>query len=286
MIDRWKAGVRKEQTRMKTIMVGVDGSPHAEVAVQHAIEIAQLADAGVTAVASVFGDFDGEAESDEHSVQEREGLEYLPPRAVGWFREALDECGEACAVADVEFSAHLLAGKPAQVLVEEAQAVDLLVVGATGRNGERNSLLGQTSRRVIRNCIKPVLVTREQYQPVGRIMVGYDGSPASGHALEWAADMAAAGGWDVAIVTGAMPESSLAEGAEYAAKLVESRGIDPEVFLVNGDAPSIIFQQAKKWDPQMIAVGGPQRGALSGFFLGESWPEIVEQAEVPVLRWR
>ncbi len=271
---------------MKAIMVGVDGSPEAEVAVQHAIELAQLADAGVTAVAAVFGDFDGEAENDEHSVEDREGLEHLPATAVGWFREALDECGEACAVADVDFSAHLLAGKPARVLVEEAQAVDLLVVGATGRGGESNALLGQTARRVIRNCIKPVLVTREQHQPVERIMVGYDGSPASGHALEWASDMAAAGGWEVAIVTGAMTESSLAEGAEYAAKLVESRGLDPEVFLVNGDAPSIIFAQAKKWDPDMIAIGGPQRGALSGFFLGESWPEVVEQAEAPVLRWR
>jgi nucleotide-binding universal stress UspA family protein len=83
-----------------------------------------------------------------------------------------------------------------------------------------------------------------------------------------------------------MPESALAEGAEYASQLVATRGIAAEVMLVAGDAPSVIFQQAKKWDPDMIAVGGAQRGALSGFFLGEAWPDIVEQAEVPVLRWR
>ncbi|MFW5866869.1 MAG: universal stress protein [Armatimonadota bacterium] len=271
---------------MKAIMVGVDGSPHAEVAVRHAVEIAQLADAEVVAVASVFGDFDGETEADERAVEEVEGLEHLPAAAVGWFQEALDECGEVCAVADVDFSARLLAGKPENVLVEEAQAVDMVVIGATGRRDKGHSLLGRTATRVVRNCIKPVLVTRDEVVAVERIMVGYDGSPASGHALEWAADMAAAGGWDVAIVTGAMPESSLAEGAKYASKLVETRGIDPEVILVTGDAPSVIFDHAKKWDPDMIAIGGPQRGALSGFFLGEAWPDIVEQAEVPVLRWR
>ncbi|MGI5820218.1 MAG: universal stress protein [Armatimonadota bacterium] len=270
---------------MKAIMVGVDGSPQAEVAVQHAIEIAELADAGVVAVASVFGDFDGEAEAYGHDVQTREGLEHLPTAAVNWFREALEECGEACAVADVEFTARLLAGRPDRVLVEEAQSVDMVVVGATGRGG-KNSLFGQTASRVMRNCIKPVLVTRERPVNIERIMVGYDGSPASGHALEWAADLAAAGGWKLAIVTGAVPESELAEGADYAAKLAATRGVEAEVFLVTGDAPSVIFNQAKKWDPQMIAVGGPQRGALSGFFLGEAWPEIVEQAEVPVLRWR
>lgn len=271
---------------MKAIMVGVDGSPEAEVAVQYAIELAQLADAGVVGIASVFGDFDGEAEADEHDVREIEGLEHLPAAAIGWFQKALDDCGEACAVADVEFTARMVAGDPGRVLVEESQAVDMLVIGATGRRDEHAALLGKTATRVIRNCIKPVLVTRDEHVAVERIMVGYDGSPASGHAVEWAADMAAAGGWQVAVVTGAMPESSLAEGAEYAADLVATRGVDAEVILVTGDAPSVIFEQAKKWDPHMIAVGGAQRGALSGFFLGEAWPDIVEQAEVPVLRWR
>ena len=271
---------------MNAIMVGVDGSPEAEVAVQHAIEIAQLAGAGVVGIASVYGDFDGEAEADEHDVGEVEGLESLPTAAINWFREALDDCGEACAVADVDFTARMLAGNPAQVLVEEAQAVDMVVIGATGRRDDHSELLGRTARRVIRHCIKPVLVTRDEYVSVGRIMVGYDGSPASGHALEWAADLAQTGGWEMSIVTGAMPESSLAEGAEYAADLAETRGVSAEVMLVAGDAPSVIFEQAKKWEPDMIAVGGPQRGALSGFFLGEAWPDIVEQAEVPVLRWR
>jgi nucleotide-binding universal stress UspA family protein len=48
----------------------------------------------------------------------------------------------------------------------------------------------------------------------------------------------------------------------------------------------VVFEQAKEWKPDLIAVGGPVRGALTGFFLGEAWPDIVEQAEVPVMRWR
>lgn len=271
---------------MKAIMVGVDGSDEASVAVRHAIEIAQMADANVVGIASVDRGANAEAEADEHDMDEVEGLEHLPSAAISWFQGALDDCGEACAVADVEFTARLLAGSPARVLVEEAQAVDMLVIGATGRGDGRGALLGRTARRIVRNCIKPVLVTRDEAVAVQKIMVGYDGSPASGHALEWAADLAAAGGWEIAIVTGAGPESSLAEGAEYASKLAATRGLDAEVFLVSGDAPGVIFREAKKWDPDMIAIGGPQRGALSGFFLGESWPEIVEQAEVPVLRWR
>ncbi len=271
---------------MRAIMVGVDGSQHSEVALRYAMEIADLAGAEVIGLASVAGDFDGEAPLDEHAVEELEALAALPEAVVGWFRDALDDCAETCARADVEFTAHMLAGRPAQVIPEEAQACDLVVLGAKSRHDSEMVLVGPTAVQVTRSCIKPVLITRGEHRPIRRVMVGYDAGPASGHAVEWVADLARAGGWEVAVVSGAMPESSLAEGVEYAATLVETRGVTPETMLVEGDAPAIIFEQARAWQPDLIAVGGPHRGALSGFFLGEAWPEIVEQADVPVLRWR
>ncbi|MEA3403454.1 MAG: universal stress protein [Armatimonadota bacterium] len=271
---------------MKAIMVGVDGSPKSEVAVRYAVELAGIAGADVVGVACAVEDFDGEVEFDEHTVEEIEGLEHIPTAAVAWFRGALDTCGETCSTADLDFTPRLLAGRPGEVLVEEAQACDMVVIGAKGRRDQHAELLGGTAHHVIRRCIKPVLITRGEYREITRVMVGYDGSPASGHAVEWVADLAALGGWEVGIVTGAMPESALAEGVEYAARLVGTRGIDADVARVEGDAPSVIFDQASEWEPDLIAVGGAVRGTLTGFFLGEAWPDIVEQAEVPVLRWR
>ncbi len=271
---------------MRAIMVRVDGSQHSKVALRYAVEIADLAGAEVVGLASVAGDFDGEAPADEHAVEELAALEALPQAVVGWFRDALDDCAETCATADVEFVARMLAGRPAQVIPEEAQACDLVVLGAKGRHDSEMVLVGPTAVQVTRSCIKPVLITRDEHRPIRRAMVGYDGSPASGHAVEWVADLASAGDWEVAIITGAMPESSLAEGVEYAARLVETRGVTPEAMLVEGDAPTIIFEQARAGRPDLIAVGGPLKGALTGFFLGEDWPDVVEQAHVPVLRWR
>ncbi len=271
---------------MKTIIVGVDGSAYSEVALQHAVEIADLAQAEVVGLAGVAEDVNGEEPLSEHSVEEIEGLEALPTTVVEWFRRSLDDCAETCRTVSVPFAARMLAGHPGRVLTREAQAADMLVVGCKGRRDNATELLGHTTRHLIRSCIKPVLITRGEHRPIRRALVGYDGSPTSGHALEWVADLAAAGGWQVAIVTGAMPESELAEGVRRAADLARTRGVDPEVMLVEGDAPTIIFEQMRAWKPDIIAVGGPIRGALSGFFLGEAWPEIVEQADVPVLRWR
>jgi len=271
---------------MKAIMVGVDGSAYSEVAVRYAAEIAELAGAGVVGLAGVAGDFNGEEPLAEQDAAEIEGLESLPTAVVEWFRRALDDCGEACRVAEVPFAARMLAGHPGRVLTREAQAADMLVLGCKGRRDDDMELLGNTTRHLIRSCIKPVLVTRREHRAIGRALVGYDGSPASGHAVEWVADLAAAGAWEVAVITGAMPESGLAEDVRFAANLVRSRGVEPEVMRVEGDAPSIIFEQMRAWKPDIVAVGGPVKGALSGFFLGEAWPEIVEQADVPVLRWR
>ncbi len=271
---------------MKAIMVGVDGSSYSEVALQYAVEIAVIAGAEVVGLAAVAGDFDGEAPLDTHSVEELEAIESIPETVREWFQQALDVCAETCIVAAIPFSARMAAGHPAQVIPMEAQACDMVVLGAKGRRDDPIELLGHTARHVMRSCIKPVLICRSEHRPIRRVLVGYDGSPTSGHAVEWAADLAAAGNWEIALVTGAVPESSLAEGVNRAADLVRTRGIEPEVMLVEGDAPSIIFDQMREWKPDLIAVGGPQRGALTGFFLGEAWPDIVEQADVPVLRWR
>lgn len=270
---------------MRAIMVGVDGSPHSEVALRYAVAIAELAGAGVTGMAAVAGDYQGEAPPEEHPVEELEGLEHLPTTVIEWFEQALGRCAETCAVAEVPFTAHMLAGRPGHVIPDEAQACDLVVLGARGQH-DSIDLLGRTARDVVRSAIKPVLVTRAEYRPIGRALVGYDASPAAGHAVEWVADLAALGGWEVVLVAGAMPQHGLASDIEHAADLVRTRGVEPEVVRGPGDAPTIIFEQARRHKVDLIAVGGPARGALSGFFLGEKWPEVVEQAEVPVLRWR
>ena len=53
-------------------------------------------------------------------------------------------------------------GNPGKVIVEEAErrGVDLLVVGSRGLGGVTGWVLGSTSRYVVENCTKPVLVVK------------------------------------------------------------------------------------------------------------------------------
>ena len=107
-------------------------------------------------------------------------------------------------------------GSPESLLIQEAGAADLLVVGSRGLGGFKGRLLGSVSRRCVHRAPCPVLVVRgpdddaagpaEGGTPAAgpdggpapdepkpgrpRVVVGIDGSPSSIAAAEWAARQA------------------------------------------------------------------------------------------------
>ncbi len=271
---------------MKTIMVGVDGSAGSGVAFRTATDLAKLCDGVVYAVAVVPDSGPGEGAFDEHPGAETQVEEVVTGATSRWFEEALDACAEACSVAEVGFMRNVLIGDPARILTREAEGCDLLVVGSHGQTDSPNALVGNTTRRILRHSTKPMLVTRGEYKPISRVVVGYDGTADSGHAVEWVGDFGRMGEWQVCMVTGAPLGSALAEGTQRAARLLTVRGIEPDVHLVEGDAPGVIFDEAHACDADLIAIGATPKGPVTGFFIGEAWPDVVEQAKVPVLCWR
>lgn len=132
------------------IVVGVDGSPEARHALDHAIEEARRRGAVLRAV---------------HA--------WTPPAVLGppgyaGIMPTHQECEEAArevlseVVADVPrditVEQVVRQGPPARALVTEAEDADLLVVGTRGRGGFAGLLLGSTSHQVATHAHCPVLV--------------------------------------------------------------------------------------------------------------------------------
>lgn len=139
---------------MSAIVVGVDGSEGAGEALRFAVAEAALRQvrlrvvsawqvpatpvAGGMVPAIAIGDFEEVAEAAvEHAVADARRLE---PRV---------DCVGA-----------VVHGPPAAVLVEAAQAEDLLVVGSRGRGNVAGLLLGSVSRQVVHDARCPVVVVR------------------------------------------------------------------------------------------------------------------------------
>ena len=145
----------------RKIVVGVDGSPSARIALARAVEEALLWGADLTAVAAVPLSQGGGALSWLPAAIDREqvladveaGLEVMVHEAVG-------DSG-------LQVKRHALDGTGSWLLAEFSTAVDLVVVGSRGRGGFAGMLLGSTSQSVLHHASCPVLVVPSRTQDEG-----------------------------------------------------------------------------------------------------------------------
>jgi nucleotide-binding universal stress UspA family protein len=146
-----------------TILIPTDGSDVAEIAVDHAIDLASKYDATVHALYVV--DIDavnfglGTEQVDrirQGKFGEMEELEEKANAATGVVAEAAREHG-------LDVVEEVRVGKPHDVIAGYADAtdVDLIVMGSHGRSGVRRALLGSVTERVLRSTHRPVLVVDE-----------------------------------------------------------------------------------------------------------------------------
>ncbi len=139
-------------TPVRRMVVGVDGSESATIALRRAVDEAILWDAHLTAVAAVpIGGGAGSlawlpaaVDRDDVLADVKVGLSVAVEQAV--------------AGRDVRISQHALDGNAAALMAEFSTAVDLVVVGTRGRGGFAGLLLGSTSQAVLHHAVCPVMV--------------------------------------------------------------------------------------------------------------------------------
>ena len=139
-----------------TIVVGTDGSEHAERAVSWAIEEAKRRGARIQLVsawhvpAMVYG---GPGLVPAASVPIEETFRKAAEDAAA---AALDRVGAA----GVDADASVVEGQAADALIDAATDADLLVVGSRGRGGFVGLLLGSVSAQCAHHARCPLVIVR------------------------------------------------------------------------------------------------------------------------------
>ena len=141
---------------MKMILVGIDGSLHAEAALDFAAQEASAHRAGLVVVCAweipmmidPMAAFPG-----DWFERMREDAEALVAKAMERVRDSHPE---------VETSGKALEGNPASVLLEEAKDADMVVLGSHGRGEFATLLLGSVTQQVIHHATCPVVVVRHR----------------------------------------------------------------------------------------------------------------------------
>jgi nucleotide-binding universal stress UspA family protein len=209
---------------------------------------------------------------------------------------------------DGEVRSLLAAGPAPEVLCKLSRAASVVVVGSRGHSGLAGLLLGSVSSQVATYAQGPVVVVRGQWQRVHNrtrapVVVGADGSAASGPAVEFAFAEAAAHALPLVAVC-AVADSPGALAARYRHTSAHRTAGEPPPIVAEferqisrwekqypgvavsrrvstGSARSALLAAAHE-ACQLVVVGSRGRGGMRGMLLGSVSQALLHHAPCPV----
>jgi nucleotide-binding universal stress UspA family protein len=270
-----------------SILVGLDGSLQAQVALAQSILIGQRFRARLVLLHVVpppgnTGEMSLGAPWMEFSSSSLPAVRSSLERAA---QEMLDDAAGAVRRAGLEVETVIREGRPIEVLREMADTVGVVVVGRRGIRGELASFgkdpLGPDTRELARRSNRPILVAGTVPTPMDRVLVAFDGSPNSETALAFGSRFAGITGahLDVLHVSDDEPEGrqtlARASGALSVAQL------DFEMHLIEGDLETAIPATIARLGSNALFVGAHREE--SGWQIPSHTEIILRATDIPVL---
>lgn len=273
------------------IVVGVDHSEESLMALEFAVEEAELRNADLEVVW---------AWGDHMPVSEMSGYAIDAVEVEARAQMQLDGLVTSRIPKDLDVTTRAIVDKPEAALLDSARSAGLLVVGARGHGGFLGLQLGSVSLKVASHAVCPVAVIRPQVEAPEsrsepRIVVGIDGSDSARNALRWAMAEAAIRGLPVTVVNGWMepavdiPYPGLVapvEAIERAAKELLDSEIEaaaqrnPDVSVraepVCAGGASALIDASN--GASLVVVGSKGQGDFIGHLLGSVTQQVLRHA--------
>ena len=277
---------------IRNILVALDGSQHAEGALEYALWLAsrlhaRLVGVHVIDIVSIEGSF-------LHDVSGSLGFEpYLDFSSK--MREALHERGRAllelfrtrCADRGVTCDTALPLGVVANELCDQARTADLVVLGHRGVNEQFSTgLLGGTTESVARKSPKPVLVCPSTFREVTKPMLAYDGSQRASAAMHTAAEVTSALGLPLTVVhvarDGGDGETVLAEARRYLA----AYDVAVTYEVLAGPPHQRIVEVLQSGGHDLLFIGAYGHSRIIEMVLGSTTEYVLRNSPAPVFLTR
>lgn len=268
-----------------TILVGYDGSPDADLAIEWAAQTARLGGARVRVAV----------------VEDRGALPGVAWWPEDYWTELEHHAQQVLTKAGLEKDTVLRrCGALVPTLTALAHEASLLVLGSRGHSRAGELFVGSVSQHLARHAPCPVVVVRPTEGPAERIAVGLDGSAESEAALDFACRRARVTGERVSAVRaartgplhldgkGRLPdalgafltdqEQQLSRSVAKAAAENPDVDIEPE-FIALPPADALVETSRHA---SLLVVGSRGLNAFSGLLLGSVSHEVLHRAHCPV----
>ncbi|TCC16090.1 universal stress protein [Kribbella sindirgiensis] len=270
----------------KYILVGVDDSPEAQIALRWAVDAAAARELPVRVIRAYLNEISRWAMGAEGYVP--------PPMPLDKYQHELD--------AAVQYardrlgydggSGWLANSDPANALLIEAENAEMVVVGTRSRNKMSAAVLGSVATAVSAKASCPVVVVRGERR-TGPVVVGTDGSPDSEEAITFAFEEAARTGERLDVVYCWQPQAEDAASIDSTEELLRNwlaeslapyRDKFPTVpvraSVAEGRAGTRLIKRSAK--ASLVVVGSRGRGGVTGLLLGSVSQSLLHHADSPV----
>jgi nucleotide-binding universal stress UspA family protein len=284
------------------VVVGVDGSPGARAA----LEWAWAAAARRGAPLQVISAFPVDYYWTDALLLDAGRVDALRSATAARLTALVAEVRAAAGSLEAQVDVTVVAGAPAEHLVQLSEDASLLVVGSRGRGGVRSTLLGSVALHCATSAACPVVVVHPGPDtpslPPGarasrpRVLVGLDDSDAAQAALTRAVVLADELGAEVEAVVAVQPQvywsevdvvAPLADVQERALARAQDQvaqvpaGSRVSVLAAEGPAGAVLAERSA--GAALLVVGSRSRSRLPGMLLGSVALHCVVHAQCPVM---
>jgi nucleotide-binding universal stress UspA family protein len=274
---------------MKSLLVAVDSSLHAQAALEHTVELAGLYQARVTGLHVLDVRFLEMPPYLDYSY----AFEAVPPilapldimdkskakaeRVLGDMRARVEKAGLAVEVRTEE-------GVPGQVISDIAEEHDLVILGKRGEHAKwGRDLLGSTAEAVIRRSAVPVLLTEARARPIKSALVLFDGSEPADRGLRLAADLATRTPVEVRVLTVDDDSKRGQATLDTARAYLEPFGLAAVYSVQSGRVFKAAGALLAKEPADLLVMGMRGHTAFMHLILGHTTEQLMRSAQMPVL---
>ena len=274
-----------EHSRFSKILLGLDGSPYAQAAIEYACQLALNHNASITGVAII--NRPGIQSSSgpmpiggaHYEVQREEQLlEATEQKA----KAILNDFARICDDRKINAVLHADTGSPFSEIIEESKFHDFIVIGKrTFFEYDANETYG-TLERILKNGLIPVLAVPDSVREIKKVLVAYDDSIPASKVVHM---FLLLGIWNACDITLLTVNDSAQAAQELLGNLggfFESYGIKPSLATRSGPPDTAVKSYIAENDIDMLAMGAYGRKSVRKFFVGSVTQHLIQETDIPL----
>jgi nucleotide-binding universal stress UspA family protein len=271
---------------LKSILIGLDGSPYSETAMELGLEWAKRFEALLVGLgiidrpSSAAGE--GTPPGAGGAIEQRD--EPLVADARRKVESYLGQFSVRCARAQVACKVLEDVGLPWQEIVREAERCDMVLLGKrTYFHFESEESVDDTLQQVVRHSPRPVVTAPETLGGQG-VLVAYDGSLPAARTLQVFESLGLAEGEEVHIVSVFAEYDEAARTTGRAADFLGFHGVRTKAHPVASSASpgNVLMEQVRKLNPRLVVMGAHGKPAWRETLFGSVTRTMVRMSPVPV----